>query len=200
MLWKEDININKLFCEKIISNCRECSKYHTMIRRTIMKKLSLVSLAILTLIIFSFNAIDVKAVGESSEKLAKVKEIRQSIKHHQKTNKKIESDIERKSMQVEKILNSITENSLVSQQFVEEQLNQKLEGIMTDLMKIGEYETAAWKHLKIANKQIKAKKYDTGIKHLSWANENLQNKHEALIVFDNELDILLTFLKSLQYK
>jgi hypothetical protein len=169
-----------------------------------MKKPLLVSFSIFMILVFSFSAINAKVMAQvqndNSKKLSEIKEIRHSIKLHQKTNEKIEKQIERKSKQVEKILVSLGKSSLVSQQVIEEQLNQKLEVIMTELMQIGEYETASWKHLNAANRQIKAKKYNAGIKNLNLADKNLENKHEALIIFNNELDAFLTFLKSLQYK
>lgn len=169
-----------------------------------MKKRLVVSFSIFMMLIFSFSAIDARAMAQvesdNSKKLAEIKEIRHSIKLHQKSNEKIEKQIERKSKDVEKVLVSLGQSSLVSQHVIEEQLNQKLEVIMTELMQIGEYETASWKYLNAANRQIKAKKYNAGIKNLNLADKSLVNKHEALIVFNNELDGFLTFLKSLQYK
>jgi peptidoglycan hydrolase CwlO-like protein len=108
-----------------------------------MKKFSLVVLLLFVSFVFSFDIIHAQVQTDSADKLVEIKEIRQSIKHHLKNIKKLEGEIEKKSEQIEKVLVKLPENSLVSQQVVDQELNPKLEGIMTHLMQIGEYETAS---------------------------------------------------------
>jgi tetratricopeptide (TPR) repeat protein len=169
-----------------------------------MKKAKIFNLSLFVAIIFFFNIIEVQAISQipadNSKELSQIKEIRQSIKHYQKANEKLENKIEIKSKQIEKVLIKLPENSVLSQENVEEQLSLRLEGIMTQLMQIGEYETASWEYLKAGNKQINAKKYNNGIKNLKQAENALKNKNEMLSIFKEDLDAFLVFLNSLQYK
>ena len=165
-----------------------------------MKKISLVVLLFFMSLIFSFEIIHAQVQTDASDKLVEIKEIRQSIRHHLKNNKKLEGKIEKKSKQIEKVLVKLPENSLVSQQVVDEELSPKLEGIMTQLMQIGEYETASWKHLNRGNKQLQNKKYDAGIKSLKQADIALKEKNEVMIRFKEDLDEFLVFINSLQHK
>lgn len=165
-----------------------------------MKKISLVVLLFFMSLIFSSDIIHAQVETDAADKLAQIKEIRQSIKNHLKNNKKLEGEIEKKSKQIEKVLVKLPENSLVSRQVVDEQLSPKLEGIMTQLMQIGEYETASWEHLNRGNKQLKNKKYDAGIKNLKQADTALEHKNEVMISFKQDLDEFLAFIDSLQHK
>jgi hypothetical protein len=165
-----------------------------------MKKVSLFVLMLFMSLIFSFDIVHAQVPTDDVNKLVQVKGIRQSIRQHLKANQKIEGQIEKKSKQIEKVLVKLPENSVVSQQVIDEQLNPKLEGIMTHLMQIGEYETASWEHLNKGNKQIKNKKYTEGIKNLKQADTALKNKHEVMVRFMEELDDFLVFIDSLQHK
>jgi hypothetical protein len=165
-----------------------------------MKKFSLVALFLFMSLIFSFEIIHAQVQTNVTDKLIEIKEIRQSIRHHLRSNKKIEGEIEKKSKQIEKVLVRLPENSLVSQQVVDQELNPKLESIMTQLMQIGEYETISWKYLNTGNKQLKNKKYDAGIKSLKQADIALKEKNEAMIRFKEDLDEFLVFINSLQHK
>jgi hypothetical protein len=165
-----------------------------------MKKISLVVLLLFMSLIFSFEIIHAQVQTDVADKLVEIKEIRQSIRHHLKNNKKLEGEIEKKSKQIEKVLVRLPENSLVSQQVVDQELNPKLEGIMTQLMQISEYETASWKYLNRGNKQLQNKKYDAGIKSLKQADIALKDKNEVMIRFKEDLDEFLVFVNSLQHK
>jgi hypothetical protein len=165
-----------------------------------MKKLYIFFLSFFMMLVFSFNSINAQPLNEDSEKLSQIKEIRQSIKHHLKTNEKLETQIMKKSRQIEKLLVKLPQDSHISQEVIDNELTPKLEGIMTELMQIGEYGTASWEHLKKGNNQIKNKKYNAGIKNLQLADKALQNKHELLERFNEDLDSFLLFLKSLQHK
>jgi hypothetical protein len=165
-----------------------------------MKKISFFILLLFMSLIFSFDTIHAQVPTDDVNKLVQVKGIRQSIRQHLKANHKLENEIEKKSKQIEKVLVKLPENSLVSQQVIDEEISPKLEGIMTHLMRVGEYETASWEHLNRGNKQIENKKYNAGIKNLEQADTALKNKHEVMIIFKKDLDEFLVFIESLQHK
>lgn len=165
-----------------------------------MKKFSLFVLLLFMSLIFSVDIIHAQVLTDDADKLTQIKEIRQSIKQHLKANRKLEKQIERKSKQIEKVLVELPKDSLVPQRVIDEELSPKLEGIMTQLMQIGEYETASWEHLNRGNKQIKNKKYNEGIKNLKQADTALKNKYELMIGFMEDLDEFLVFIDSLQRK
>jgi peptidoglycan hydrolase CwlO-like protein len=165
-----------------------------------MKKINIFVLSLLMILIFSFDVIHGQTLANDADKLVQVKEIRQSIKHHLKANEDIENKIERKSRQIDKMLVKLSEDNLIPQKVIDEQLNPRLEEIMTELMQVGKYERAAWRHMKRGNNLVKNKKYNEGIKHLREADTALKNKHEAMMKFAEELDAFLTFLNSLQNK
>ncbi len=165
-----------------------------------MKKFSLFVLLLFMTLMFSFDIIHAQVSDDDADKLVQIKQIRQSIKHHLKSDEKLENQIERKSKKVERVLVKIRKDNIVSQQIVDEQLSPKLEGIMTQLMQISEYETASWEYLNRGNKQIENKKYSAGIKNLKQANTALKNKHEIMISFREDLDELLVLIDSVQQK
>lgn len=165
-----------------------------------MKKNGVLMMSLIMFFTFSFDIIHAQELSGEAEKLSQIKELRESIKQHLKDNKKIEIQIEKSSKKVEKVLVKLPQNSLVSQEIIDEQISPKLEMIMSQLMQVGEYETSSWKHLNTANRLIKNKKYDAGVKHLGKANADLQEKHELMIVFEQDLEEFLIFINSLQHK
>lgn len=169
-----------------------------------MKKWRLFVVVLIVVLLTSFQAVKASSttqlVQEKTQKLDQIKEKRRQIKDHLKENQQLEKEVEKKSKKIDKLLVDFSRSKLIQNQSIEEQIMEKLEALMTDLMQIGEVETASWKHLKMANKQIKAENYDLGIKNLDKTISNLLAKHEMLISFSEKLDEFITYLNSLQYK
>jgi hypothetical protein len=164
------------------------------------------TLAIFLVLILFFSIDTVKAQtslaphGENPEKIALAKEKRSVIKELQKTNKKLEKQVEIKSKKLENILVKLPEESLIPEEILQNQLGGKMELIMDHLMQIGEVELSAWDNLKAGNNLINNHKYDVGLKKLNRAISDLEQKHEMLVNFIADLDELITFLSSTQEK
>lgn len=165
-----------------------------------MRRINIFFLSILMILVFTFDTIYAKALIDEADKLSQIKEIRQSIKNNLRANEKIENQIDRKSRQIEKVLVKLSKSNMVSQKVIDEQVNPKLEGIMTQLMQIGEYESSSWENLKKGNNQIRSKKYSIGIKYLKQADADLKNKYNKMVDFKSDLDSFFIFINSLQYK
>ena len=168
-----------------------------------MKKWQLFIVSLLIMLFMSFDVAQAKSYvqqADNTTKLELIKEKRQIVKKHQKANEKLKKQVGRKSKQIDKALIELSESSVVPQKIIEEQLNAKLEGIMSQLMQIGDVESASWKHLNMANKQIEMKKYDAGIKNLDKTITSLETQHELLISFSTSMDELLAFVNSLKNK
>jgi hypothetical protein len=161
-------------------------------------------LSLLVILFVSFNNVKASSIIEQPEqgvqKLEQIKEKRADIKKHERLNKKLENQVKKKDQQIDRLLVELYENNLIPQEMIENQMNDKLEFIMSQAMQIGEEDMAYWKHIKKANRQIEAKKYDLGIKNLDYALGNLEKRHEMLINFLKDLDDFHVFLNSLQHK
>jgi RNAse (barnase) inhibitor barstar len=149
-------------------------------------------------ITYATSVFEVKA--EKVQLMEQIKEKRQIIKQHKKVNAKLEKQVEKKSKDIEVMLVTVGKSNLVLEQQFESKFGERLDVIMDELMGIGNLERAMWKHLKMANRQIKSEKYEAGLKNLDRAINELEKKYKILIELDKSLDELSVFLKSVQYK
>lgn len=149
---------------------------------------------------FAYASSIFETKSDNKQMMDEIKEKRDIVKQHRKTNAKLEKQVEKKSKEVEKMLVSIGKSNLAGQQEFETKFHKRLDVIANELIEIGSFETSMWSDLKTANRLIKAKKYEAGLKSLDKAINDLEKKHKMLVEFDKSLDELIIFLKSVQHK
>lgn len=142
----------------------------------------------------------IKASTSQEQILIKIKEKRNSINQIQKTNEILEKRIHDTSTEIDKLLTHLPSYTNVSSEVIQKQLVPKFESIMDQLVLISKVERSKLMHLKAANRQIAAKRYNNGIKHLDKAAALIEKKHNMLVKLDSSLESFMEFLKKLELK
>lgn len=155
------------------------------------------------LIFFSFDTAKAQTANppeENSAQLLEIEEKRNIIKEHLQKNKELEDIVEKKSKKVEDLLVKVPEITIVPQELLQSQIEERMDTIFAHLTEISEQEGIMWRSINSGNRDIEAKRYSAGIKKLNKTINALEAKYTHLTEFNSDLDDILAFLSSIQQK
>jgi hypothetical protein len=170
-----------------------------------MKSYSKVVTLVAIFIVFAFYIVSaadttIKISANQEQILLQIKEKRNLINQTQKSNELLEKRIHDTSIEIDKLLTHLPDYTNVSNEVIQKQLVPKFESIMDQLMLISKVERSKLMHMKAANRQIAAKRYNNGIKRLNKAAALIEKKHNMLVKLDSSLESFMEFLKKLELK